>query len=258
MNSDLITLPATGLSLSLRVGDWLWVISWMLAGYLLASVITWLVIRPGRKQRMHGFETWLPLVRSAVWVMSLALSVTQVLTVSGDGWWWILAAGLVLVLVGLTDSLKNIMAGIWINVSRMIRRGDRITIGTHTGEVIVTGLVFLTLRDDHQRLLRIPNRECFAQPVVQEPSWMSNRVLMTVRLPAGEPDQPETFLLECVLSSPWCSLSHRPLITRLADSPEGFRLFRIEAHCVSAADTAALESDIRYWVDAGIRTRQTA
>lgn len=112
---------------------------------------------------------------------------------------------------GMRDLIVNFVSGILLLIERPFRTGDIISLGTHEGEVILTGMRSMTIRTwDHMEVI-VPNADMFAKPFV---NWTHHdnivRTVITLRIHReDDPHKVQKLILDLLKKHP--SVAREPL-----------------------------------------------
>lgn len=140
---------------------------------------------------------------------------------------------------GLRDILSNFFSGVLLLVERPFRAGDTITIGTHEGEVISTGMRSLKMRTwDHMEVI-VPNADMFSKPFV---NWThQDKIVRSVACIKVHPEDNPHKIQELILN-----LLYK--IPSVVDNPEP-EVFMTEMN------DALIEIEIRFYLN--LQTEQS-
>ena len=73
-----------------------------------------------------------------------------------------------IVFYSLKDFIPNAAAGLYLHRVRSIQKGDNIRVGPYSGEVIDMSLMTLTLKDNTDRIIIIPNANLTRKEIIKE------------------------------------------------------------------------------------------
>ncbi len=212
---------------------------------LLKLLIDRLVTRlPRYRLQISGF---FPILRIAVWVISLGFIVFVILSPSKNVVLAVSASAGLAVGLAAQDVLRNVFAGTLRLFDRSYRVGDMVQIGEHYGEVINVDIKATRLRTFKGTEVTIPSIEVMKQAVVNSNvGEITEMILVEFDLPATiDVQEVKRLAREAAVSSPYTYLK-KPVSVVVKDRFERTFLthFTVKAYVVDIRLERLLASDI--------------
>lgn len=160
------------------------------------------------------------LVRLAIVVFAIGLFARWLPASVWPAMPWIVLAAAVAIGWSSRDVLPDLLAGLVIVIERRVHPGNWVWGKDFAGEVESLGVRAAKLRDEHGRIIAVPNRAIIAAPVMADTErWPVAEVL--VRAPEGRSaDEVRQALMDAALLSPWRALDQPPRVMRRASDPQ--------------------------------------
>lgn len=191
--SDSVSVSSGGKVAIMQPNQWkfglakiFWSVFALIVGYLVNTFLTVLLESLAEKipRFRLGIKRYIPLVRIAVWTLTLYLIIAKILAPPIATLLAFTASAGIAIGFAVQDLLKNIIGGIMIQFDRPFQVGDKIQVGDHYGEVISIGLRTVRIVTPDDSVISIPNAEIVNHSVSNANSGENNcQVVAELYLP---------------------------------------------------------------------------
>ena len=152
---------------------------------------------------------------------------------------------------GLKDLLANIIGGIIIIIEKPYQVGDKISFGSHYGEVTDIGLRTTQMITPDDNVVTIPNFQIFSDPVASG-NYGSTAMMVTTDLfidNTSNYNRAQILVRETIASSPYVIISDEYPYTVLVQSFPFYRRIRARAYVTDHRFEFEFQSDLnrRAW-----------
>jgi small-conductance mechanosensitive channel len=188
-----------------------------------------------------------PLIRLVIWVIVTVFIVTHILRPSQNVVLAIFASAGIALGFAAQDTLRNMLAGIFMMFTRPFSIGDMVQIGEHYGEITNIDLNVTRLHTFNDNVVTIPNAEVIKQAVTNANNGLlTEMVVIDFDLPATiDVGQVRQLAWEAAASSPYAYLK-KPIFVNIEDRFDRTFLthFKIKMYVVDLRLERFLETDV--------------